>query len=92
MVLSHTCLLALSPALAPGSTQAAPKAFTPDLFHCYVFWFAMGSLSDSDHNIWGGAPFDLLPHSCLSYLQACVPKATAQHHSPESQQLWSLPP
>lgn len=33
MVLSHTCLLALSPALAPGSTQAPPKAFTPELFH-----------------------------------------------------------
>lgn len=80
MVLSHT-RLALSPALALGSTQAAPKAFTPDLFSlvCHgIPYLTLTIISGVE------GPLDLLPHSCLSYLQACVPKATAQHHSPES--------
>lgn len=80
MVLSYT-RLALSPALTLGSTQAVPKAFTPNLFSlvCHgILYLTLTIISGVE-----GA-LDLLPHSCLSYLQACVPKVTAQHHSPES--------
>lgn len=65
------------PRLHPGSS----KAFTPDLFSlvCHgIPYLTLTIISGVE------GPLDLLPHSCLSYLQACVPKATAQHHSPES--------